>query len=198
MFLGAQYSLYPMTGDFVAVILDAVKPLQRYKDRLDIATDDLSTTLIGSADALFDALFDSFAAAARVPGHVVMNLTLSRGCPGEPADPRCVVPPRSAGAASTAALARVGVPRPPTGIVAASQVALYPLGRAAYMDDIAACIGAAKAAGTYANGKHFCSKLRGDLADVFATIERSFIDFSPPEGHVVLTALVSKGSPTAV
>lgn len=197
MFLGAQYSLYPMTGDFIAVILQAVKPLQRYKDRLDIETDDVSTTLIGSADALFDALFESFTVAARVPGHLVMNLTLSRGCPGEPDDPRCVVPARSLGAAATA-LARVGVRRPATGIVAASQIALYPMGRADYMDDIAACIGAAKAAGTYANGKHFCSKLRGDISDVFATIERSFLDFSPPEGHVVLTAIVSKGSPTAV
>ena len=78
-----------------------------------------------------------------------------------------------------------------------AQIALYPLGRPTYMDEIALCIEAAKAAGTYAKGKHFCSKLGGDAADVFATIERSFLDFSPAESHVVLTAIVSKGSPTA-
>ena len=76
MFLGCQYSLYPMTGDFVAVILEAVKPLQRYRDRLDIATDDVSTTLIGAADLVFDALFESFTVAARVPRSTVTSLTI--------------------------------------------------------------------------------------------------------------------------
>ncbi|MBM3598131.1 MAG: HMP/thiamine-binding protein [Alphaproteobacteria bacterium] len=195
MYLGCQYSLYPMTSDFVAVILDAVKPLQRYKDRLDIETDDVSTTLIGGAHVLFPALLESFSAAARVPGHLVMNLSLSRGCPGEPDDPRCALPARPDPASETK-VALAGPRRSPIGIAASAQIALYPLGRPEYMDDIVACIGAAKSAGTFAKGKHFCTKLAGDVADVFDTIERSFLDFSPGNSHVVLTAIVSKGSPT--
>lgn len=196
MFLGCQFSLYPMTSDFVAVILNAVKPLERYKDRLEIETDDVSTTLIGAPEALFPALFESFTAAARVPGHLVMNLTLSRGCPGEPDDPRCATPRLDTSRAKSAAPTAMAK-RPPTGIATVSQISLYPLGRADYMDDIAACIDVAKNAGTYARGKHFCSKLSGDAADVFDTIERSFLEFSPPAAHVVLTAILSKGSPTA-
>ncbi|MSO65028.1 MAG: HMP/thiamine-binding protein [Alphaproteobacteria bacterium] len=196
MFLGCQYSLYPMTSDFVAVILDAVKPLERYRGRLDIETDDVSTTLIGPPEVLFLALFESYSVAARHPGHLVMNLTLSRGCPGEPDDPRCASPRLGAGGAvEVVALAQR---RPAIGIVTSAQIALYPLGRGEYMDDVVRCIGVAKEAGTFARGKHFCTKLAGDAAHVFDTIEQSFLAFSPAEAHVVLTALVSKGSPSTV
>jgi hypothetical protein len=202
MFLGCQFSLYPMSSDFVGVILAAIKVLDRYKDRLDIETDDVSTTLIGAPEALFPALRESFLAAAAAGGHVVMNVSLSRGCPGEPDDPRCATPAlQQRSAAGERDRAAIAVRRlrqgEPTGVRTAAQIALYPLGRGDYMDDIAACIEFTKQAGVFAKGKHFCSKLAGDAADVFQVIEQSFLGFGDPDGHVVLTAIVSKGSPTA-
>jgi hypothetical protein len=202
MFLGCQYSLYPMTSDFVGVILAAIKVLDRYKGRIEIETDDISTTLIGAPEALFPALRESFLAAANAGGHVVMNVTLSRGCPGEPDDPRCGTAAlrerNTAGERDrpAAALRRLQ-PAESTGVRAAAQIALYPLGRSDYMDDIAGCIDFTKQAGVFAKGKHFCSKLVGDAADVFQAIERCFLGFGDPDGHVVLTAIVSKGSPSA-
>ncbi|MBB4238738.1 uncharacterized protein involved in propanediol utilization [Rhizobium esperanzae] len=39
MFSGAQVSLYPMSGSFVGIILDAVRAPDPYRDRLRIETD---------------------------------------------------------------------------------------------------------------------------------------------------------------
>lgn len=202
MFLGCQFSIYPMSSDFIGVILHAIEALDRHKDRLEIATDDISTTLIGPPDALFPALADSFIAAAEAGGHVVMNVSLSRGCPGEPDDPRCRADEMQArnvaGADDPAAAAAGQLPRvAPSGVKTAAQIALYPLGRADYMDQIGACIDFTKKAGVFANGKHFCTRLTGDAADVFQAIEQSFLGFGAAEDHVVLTAVVSKGSPSA-
>lgn len=202
MFLGCQFSIYPMSSDFIGVILHAIKALDRYKDRLEVTTDDISTTLIGPPEALFPALRESFVAAAEAGGHVVMNVSLSRGCPGEPDDPRCrtdLVRARNVADKSDPATAALDhlTRVTPSGVKTAAQIALYPLGRADYMDQIAACIGFTKKAGVFANGKHFCTRLAGDAADVFQAIEQSFLGFGPPENHVVLTAVVSKGSPSA-
>lgn len=56
MFSGAQVSLYPMSGNFDGIILDAVKALDPYRDRLRIETDDISTLLVGPPDILFAAM----------------------------------------------------------------------------------------------------------------------------------------------
>ena len=39
MFSGARVSLYPMSGNVVGIIRDAVKALDPYRDRLDIETE---------------------------------------------------------------------------------------------------------------------------------------------------------------
>src|SRR5690606_4459321 len=88
MFVGCQFSLYPMTDRFVDVILDAVKGLQD-RDDLRVETDDLSTLVVGPVGPMFAAVEQAFLAAAARADHVVLNATFSRGCPGEPDDPIC-------------------------------------------------------------------------------------------------------------
>jgi uncharacterized protein YqgV (UPF0045/DUF77 family) len=78
----------------------------------------------------------------------------------------------------------------------AAQISLYPLGTEAHMARIGACIDFLKAARVFDRSKNFCTKLRGDAADVFAAIERCYLDFAPASAHVVLTVTVSAGSPT--
>ncbi|ARM90294.1 YKOF-like domain-containing protein [Rhizobium sp. CIAT894] len=39
MFSGAQISLYPMSGSFVGIILDAIKAPDPYRNRLRIESD---------------------------------------------------------------------------------------------------------------------------------------------------------------
>src|SRR5438105_15648103 len=89
MFSGAQVSLYPMTDDFVGVIVAAVGALEPYRATFRIETDDISTLLVGPPDRLFPAMRDLFTAAARRGVHCVLAATVSRGCPGEPDDPIC-------------------------------------------------------------------------------------------------------------
>ena len=89
MFSGAQISLYPMTDDFVGVIMNALRALDPYRDRLRIETDDVSTLLVGPPEVLFPAMRDLFSAAAGTGRHCVLSAAVSRGCPGEPDDAIC-------------------------------------------------------------------------------------------------------------
>src|SRR3954464_5076263 len=89
MFSGAQISLYPMTDDFVRVILGALGALDPYRPAFRIETDDISTLLVGPPDRLFPAIRDLFVSAASPKAHCVLAATVSRGCPGEPDDPIC-------------------------------------------------------------------------------------------------------------
>ena len=199
MFSGAQFSLYPMTGDFVPAILKGIAALDAYGDALRRETDDLSTLLVGPGDVVVRAMRDAFVATAREGGHVVLSATLSRGCPGESDDPICAAPALETpgvDADLVAAAASRFAPGQPSGLDASAQISLYPLGGEGHMARIGACIDFLKSVGVYDKPKHFCSKLRGDAATIFAAIERAFIDFAPMSAHVVLTMTISVGSPT--
>ena len=85
MFSGAQISLYPMSDDFVAVILEAIGALDPYRPRFRIETDDLSTLIVGPPEELFPAMRDLFVSAARAP-----QFRLNYEPPPEPSDDELV------------------------------------------------------------------------------------------------------------
>jgi uncharacterized protein YqgV (UPF0045/DUF77 family) len=80
--IGCRFAIYPMTDNFVEVILSAVRAMET--DGMTVRTDSLGTLLVGEEDQVFDAVRATFARAATHGDHVVMTLHLSRGCPGEP------------------------------------------------------------------------------------------------------------------
>jgi uncharacterized protein YqgV (UPF0045/DUF77 family) len=194
MFIGCQFSLYPMTDRFVEVILSAIEGIQEHED-LRVETDDLSTLLIGAPETLFATVEECFLRAAATPGHLVLTATFSRGCPGEPDDPICH--PAKKG---ETAIGRIPDPRKiePVGLKVAAQFALYPLGTPDYMETIYREIEATKAAGVFGRSKHFCTRLDGDARQVFAVLYAAFERAGNDVGHVVITATISKGSPTQV
>ena len=200
MFSGAQVSLYPMSGNFAGIILEAIGSLDPYRDRLRIETDDISTLLVGPPDVLFAAMRDLFVAAARSGEHCVLSAAVSRGCPGEPDDAICGVNP-SAGQSEPlagrieAALAAVRT-TPNTAQPTAAQFSLYVMGTGTHMDEIYGCIDFLKRSGTFDRSKNFCTKLRGDAGAIFATMHEAFYRFGDPEGHVTLDITVSANSPT--
>jgi energy-coupling factor transport system substrate-specific component len=200
MFSGAQVSLYPMTDDFVDVIVDGIGALQPYRASFRIETDDISTLLVGPPDQLFPAMRDLFTAAARRGVHCVLAATVSRGCPGEPDDPICV-PMAGIGSGEDlaarieSALANVAA-APTVGQRVTAQFSLYPLGDG-HMGEIYGCIDFLKRSGVFDRSKHFCTKLRGDGGAVFATLNEAFLRFGAPNGHVTLDLKVSANSPTA-
>ena len=200
MFSGAQISLYPMTDDFVGVILKAIKALDPYRPHFRIATDDVSTLIVGPPPQLFPAMRDLFVSAAASGHHCVLSAAVSRGCPGEPDDPICTpindsqhgepLPVRSAAARHAVAEAAL------VGQSVAAQFSLYPLGDGHHMDEIYGCIDFLKTSGVFETSKNFCTKLRGDAGPVFATLSEAFLRFGAPEGHVALDLTVSANSPS--
>jgi hypothetical protein len=202
MFSGAQISLYPMTDDFVGVILGALGALDPYRDKLRIETDDISTLLVGPPEVLFPAMRDLFVAAAASGKHCVLSAAISRGCPGEPDDPICrsdaiggpVGPLSLRKDAAIATVREADV----TGQPVAVQFSLYVMGTGDHMDEIYGCIDFLKQSGVFDRSKHFCTRLRGDAGAVFSTLNEAFCRFGPGAGHVTLDVTVSANSPTAV
>ena len=201
MFSGAQISLYPMTDDFVGVIMSALSALDPYRDRLRIETDDISTLLVGPPEVLFPAMRDLFSAAARTGTHCVLSAAISRGCPGEPDDAICTsghfdgpLAPLAERQASALAAVRNA---PEMGVFSVAQLSLYVMGQGNHMDEIYGCIDFLKQSGTFEKSKHFATKLNGDSGALFATLEQAFCRFGPPEGHVTIDLTVSANSPSA-
>jgi uncharacterized protein YqgV (UPF0045/DUF77 family) len=82
--IGCRFAIYPMTDNFVDVILGAVRAIDT--SGMTVKTDSLGTLFIGEEEKVLGAVQAAFEAASRHAGHVVMTLHLSRGCPGEPED----------------------------------------------------------------------------------------------------------------
>ncbi|MBB3594423.1 hypothetical protein FHX08_004827 [Rhizobium sp. BK529] len=193
-------SLYPMSGNFVGIILDAIKALDPYRDRLRIETDDISTLMVGPPDVLFAAMCDLFVSAAASGEHCVLSAAISRGCPGGPDDAICGAglsfsrsePLAERVEAAIAAVRDTTVTGQPT----VAQFSLYVMGTGTHMDEIYGCIDFLKRSGTFDRSKNFCTKLRGDAGAIFATIHEAFYRFGDPEGHVTLDITVSANSPS--
>ena len=202
MFSGAQIALYPMTDDFVRVIVASLGALDPYRDACRIETDDLSTLLVGPPDQLFSAMRDLHVAASQGGVHCVLSAAVSRGCPGEPDDPICTpvegwrsdIPLAERTATALAAVEKAGR----TEQAVAAQFSLYPLGGGQHMDEIYGCIEFLKQSGVFDRSKNFCTKLRGDAGPVFGAIEEAFLRFGAPDGHVALDLTVSANSPSPV
>lgn len=78
---GARFSLSPMSDDFIEIILGALDKTDT--SNLWTQTDNTSTVYRGQTNALFDALKAFYINAYRNDVHMSMNLTLSKGCPGD-------------------------------------------------------------------------------------------------------------------
>jgi len=200
MFSGAQVSLYPMSGDFVGIILGAIGALEPWRDRLRVETDPLSTLMVGPPEVLFPAMRDLFLAAAMSGVHTTMHATVSRGCPGEPDDPICT--PVAATTPAPGLQDRILACRgtvaaaPRKGQAIAAQLSLYPLGVDHHMDEIYGCIEFLKASGTFDRSKNFCTALRGDAGPVFETLNQAFTGFGSGAGHIAMDVTVSANSPS--
>jgi hypothetical protein len=200
MFSGAQVSLYPMSDDFVGIILGAIGALDPWRDRLRIETDDISTLMVGPPESLFPAMRDLFVAAAGTGVHTTMHATVSRGCPGEPDDPTCR--PAAERVPNMALPERISACRgavakaPRIGQDVAAQFSLYPLGLGHHMDEIYGCVEFLKGSGTFDRSKNFCTKLRGDAGPVFETLSLAFTGFGAEAAHVALDVTLSANSPS--
>lgn len=172
MFSSAQISLYPMTGDFVGVIMSALRALDPYRDRLRIETDDISTLLVGPPEVLFPAMRDLYAVAAKTGAHCVLSAVIWRGCPGEPEDEICASPrfggPRAPLDQRKEEALEAVAKAPAPGTPAAAQFSLYVMDTGNHTDEIYGCIDFLKRSGVFDRSKNFCTRLGGNSGAVFA------------------------------
>lgn len=188
--VGARLSLYPMTDDFVTVILDALDGVD--DSGLEVRTDDVSTylgaTSVPGAVPKIARYVETVvrSTVSRTRGHVVAALLLSRGCPGEVT---CEV-----GEDPLPAPEEVPLGLEPSGITAAAHWSVYPLDGDDHMDWIGRAIKGAEETGTFSRGEHYVTRLDGDLSEVIATIFSGWLAAGP--GHVTTHATISVRSPT--
>lgn len=193
--VGARFSLHPLSGDAVPLILRALASGDA--TRLDIVTDDVSTFVRGEEPDVLTYLRDVIATAGATGVHTVAHVLLSRGCPGEV---DCDLP-------DDAVLRPVPLPvLEPTGLAASAHWALYPLDdglagpggtRRDHLAVIEAAVDRARARGTWSRAEHFVTRLDGDLADVLTTVAEGWLLAGRTVRHVTTHVTISLHSPSA-
>lgn len=176
-----------MTDRFERIILDAIADVKNQKD-VRIESDEISTMLMGTPENIFHLVETCFFKAAKKAEHVVLTITFSRGCPGEPDEPCCS--PQQTKEISPEPEKKI-VKKKNSGITVAAQFALYPMNDTKYMDRIYREIEQAKQY-VKVTPKHYCTRLDGDISQVFAALENAFDNTGIHTPHVVMTATISK------
>lgn len=186
--IGARFSLYAMSDDFIDPILGSLGALEG--TGLERDTDDVSTYVSGEENELFAALTTVFGVFIDRDEHVAIGLLLSRGCPGEPGADTCNP---TITIDQQAKLLKV----PGGQRQVACQFSLYPLGSHSYMDAIYTEIhAAAKAAGLKVTPQHFCTRLQGTLWQVMNQLCTAFDRAVEATPHVVIHATLAANSPS--
>lgn len=183
---GCRFSVYPMSDQFVDIILGALKQVKT--DKVWIQTDDVCTCVRGRIEHVFDVTRAIFAFTAASGVHAVFNGTYSIGCPGDSKGDAFMseddIPVNAAlGAAAD--------------IETSGHFSLYPLGTENYMDIIYTEIERAKQKGTLTQGIHYSSRLDGTLSQLFDTLQDAFENaISHEKSHLVMTTVLSVNSPS--
>ncbi|OZM56907.1 thiamine-binding protein [Lottiidibacillus patelloidae] len=185
--VGCRFSIYPMTDNFVEVILNALREVDTSKVWME--TDDVTTCIRGRSEHVFDVAKAIFIHAAKTSVHVVFNGTFSVGCPGD-SEGNSYMSMNDERLNEEASIKEK--------VEVATQIALYPLNNPDYLQIIAEQVEVAKEHGTFTKGVHYASRLDGDANDVFKTLEQSFVNVykTHEHSHVAMTATISANSPS--
>ncbi|MGM8365039.1 YkoF family thiamine/hydroxymethylpyrimidine-binding protein [Virgibacillus sp. W0181] len=182
---GASFTVSPMSNNFVAIILDALKKADTSKVWME--TDDVTTTVRGKMIHVFDVTKAIFLEAATTGEHVSFQATYSFGCPGDSAgDVYMAEDDHPLNAASVQDIKQF----------AAAKFSLYPLGGGNYMDIIYDQIEAMKQFVDVSHA-HYSTRLRGETNDIFTGLESVFrATVEGGSSHTVMTVSVSANSPS--
>ena len=182
---GASFTLYPMSDDFVDIILSALKEVDTSKVWME--TDDVTTTVRGKINHVFDVTTAMFLHAARTGKHVGFQATYSQGCPGDTQGDSYM--------AEDDILMNENFIKDIKQPIAA-KFSLYPLGGDNYMDIIYEQIEAMKKY-VDVSWAHYSTRLRGDARDVFKGLQDVFqATVDGGSSHTVMTVTVSANSPS--
>ncbi|WP_246521435.1 MULTISPECIES: Ykof family thiamine-binding protein [Ornithinibacillus] len=182
---GCQFTLFPMSNQFVEIILTALEEVDTSKVWKD--TDDVSTCVRGRIVHIFDVTKAIFLHAAKTGEHVAMSGTFSIGCPGDTdADVYMDETEEPLNKELSASITQQ----------AGCKFALYPLGREDYMDTIYQQIDLSKSRGVTVSGSHYATRLDGDVHAIFHTMQDAFQQAQEEVSHVTMTFTITANSPS--
>lgn len=184
---GCRFTLYPMCDKFIDIILGAL-------GRVDTScvwaeTDALSTVYRGKLPYVMDAVCALFASSWTEGVHMAIEGQISKGCPGDVSGDSVL---SAEGEAPNHAI-----------VEAADQpclckLALYPLGKGDYIDDIADVWRLAETRGLKPTTIHYATRIEGSIKDVFAYLEEvcELMEGHEEVHHYVVHFTINVNSPT--
>jgi uncharacterized protein YqgV (UPF0045/DUF77 family) len=182
---GVSFSIHPMSDDFIEIIKGALNAVDT--SEVTMKTDDVTTTIKGKLNHVFDVTKAIFIHAAKTKKHVAFQATFHMGCPGTPGQP-------------TTLDLREGVLNKDKVIgikqYAAAKFALYPIGGKDVMDLILKQVEAMKNYVTV-TPVDFATRLDGEAADIFDGLEQVFketVEAGPDS--TIMTVSISANSPS--
>lgn len=182
---GCRFSLYPMTDDYVSIILGAL-------DKTDTSavwtqSDALSTVYRGKLPYVADAVKALFINAWKKDVHMAIEGQFSKGCPGD-SDGDSMLS-KEGEAPNKESIREKHFP-------VLCKLALYPMGTGDYIDDIAKVWRMAESAGLNPTTIHYATRINGDVHEVFDYLEQvcSLMQESVP--HYILHFTMNVNSPT--
>lgn len=182
---GCKFSLYPMTDNFVEIILGALEKTDTSKVWKKI--DKLSTCVRGKREHIFDVTKGLFINAYRENIHMVFEGTFSKGCPGDTdADSFMEVDSIKMNEEKVK----------DKNFSAVGKISFYPMGEGDYMEHIAKVVYIAKDYGVFAGSSHYASMIEGNIHDIFKALEEIFKYGEENISHYILQVTLSVNSPT--
>jgi uncharacterized protein YqgV (UPF0045/DUF77 family) len=183
---GCSFSLYPMSDQFVDLILTAIKKVNSSK--VWMKTDRVSTIVRGRIPLIFDTTQAAFLEICKTGNHVVYSATFSVGCPGDTEGHVYM-------AEDDKPMNRELIENIDQDVSA--KFALYPMGGGNYMGPIYEQIEAMKEHGVEVNLTHYETMLEGPAQNVFKGLQsvlQAMEDAGSP--HTVMTVTISANSPS--
>ena len=182
---GCQFTLFPMSEDFVDVILSALEQVDTSKVWKE--TDDVSTCIRGKMVHVFDVANAIFLHAVKSGKHVAMSGTFSIDCPGD--------------SEGHVYMDETNEPMNQQNVQeiqqkAGCKFALYPMGTEDYMEKITEQIDLSKEWGVKVTPTHYATRLDGEVKDIFSAMKESFAKVQTVVNHITMTFTISANSPS--
>ncbi len=184
---GCRFTLYPMCDNFIDIILGALEKTDT--SAVWSETDALSTVYRGKLSYVADAVEALFINAYREGVHMALEGQFSKGCPGDVSgDSKLEF---SGEAPNKEFLKDKHFP-------VHCKLALYPLGDAEYIDEIAKVWYMAEDQGLKPKTIHYATRIDGDVQDIFRYLEEvcTLMENSEKVHHYVLHFTMNCNSPT--
>jgi hypothetical protein len=179
---GCRFSLNVMADDYVPKILGALGKVDT--SHVWQKTDLLSTTYRGYKTNVINTLKELFIATNDGKTHIVLEATLSKGCPGDTEDD---IPMALAPVINESSNKKFNVH---------AKIAFYPMGQPNYMDHIAHVVNLAVDKGVYDKSSHYATQLHGDVHALFDYFHEIFDYANEHIAHFIYQITLSINSPS--